>query len=55
MTDTPSSKSTDIERQALLALRKLRKRLDEIETARSEPIAIVGLGCRFPGADGPDA
>jgi len=21
----------------------------------SEPIAIVGLGCRFPGADGPDA
>jgi thioester reductase-like protein len=23
--------------------------------ATEEPIAIVGLGCRFPGADGPDA
>lgn len=55
MMETPSTKSADIERQALLALRKLRKRLDDIETARREPIAIVGLGCRFPGADGPDA
>ncbi|MEP6915116.1 MAG: type I polyketide synthase, partial [Acidobacteriota bacterium] len=26
-----------------------------IEAARSEPIAIVGIGCRFPGGDGPDA
>ena len=55
MMETSSTKSADIERQALLALRKLRKRLDEIETARREPIAIVGLGCRFPGADGPEA
>ena len=22
---------------------------------RREPIAIVGIGCRFPSADGPDA
>ena len=55
MIEASSTKSADIERQALLALRKLRKRLDEIETARREPIAIVGLGCRFPGADGPEA
>ena len=31
MMETSSTKSADIERQALLALRKLRKRLDEIE------------------------
>jgi acyl transferase domain-containing protein/NADPH:quinone reductase-like Zn-dependent oxidoreductase/NADP-dependent 3-hydroxy acid dehydrogenase YdfG/acyl carrier protein len=55
MMDTPSTRPADIERQALLALRKLRKRLDDIETARREPFAIVGLGCRFPGADGPEA
>ncbi|MFD6231238.1 SDR family NAD(P)-dependent oxidoreductase [Streptomyces sp. NPDC060232] len=24
-------------------------------TARDEPIAIIGMGCRFPGADGPEA
>ncbi|MGW2269553.1 SDR family NAD(P)-dependent oxidoreductase [Streptomyces yangpuensis] len=23
--------------------------------ARAEPIAIIGMGCRFPGADGPEA
>src|SRR5213594_1604400 len=27
----------------------MRTRLDELERARSEPIAIVGTGCRFPG------
>jgi acyl transferase domain-containing protein len=44
------------DKQTLLALRKLRARVDELERARSEPIAIIGVGCRFPGgADGPDA
>src|SRR5574337_20339 len=27
---------------------------DERARAADEPIAIVGIGCRFPGADGPD-
>jgi acyl transferase domain-containing protein/acyl carrier protein len=27
----------------------------ELEAGRSEPIAVIGIGCRFPGADGPDA
>jgi acyl transferase domain-containing protein len=39
-----------LERQALGALRKMRQKLDEIELARTEPVAIVGLGCRLPGS-----
>ena len=42
------------EQQALIALRRLRARVEELESARSEPIAVIGIGCRFPGADGPD-
>jgi len=44
-----------VDQQALLTLRRLRARVDELEAARHEPIAVVGLGCRFPGADGPEA
>ncbi|OLP20308.1 hypothetical protein BST81_00795 [Leptolyngbya sp. 'hensonii'] len=43
-------------KQALLEVRQLRNRLDQMEQARSEPIAIIGIGCRFPGGvDGPDS
>jgi acyl transferase domain-containing protein/acyl carrier protein len=38
----------------LLAL-DLRSRLDRINEQRKEPIAVVGMGCRFPGADNPSA
>ncbi|MGX7828816.1 type I polyketide synthase [Actinokineospora sp. 24-640] len=30
-------------------LRKARRRLDEVETAAREPIAVVGMACRFAG------
>ncbi|WP_437494053.1 type I polyketide synthase [Sorangium sp. So ce1014] len=40
---------------ALFALRKMRARLDAIERARREPIAIVGAACRFPGASDPES
>src|SRR5207247_5467073 len=36
-------------KRAIVELREMRTRLDELERARSEPIAIVGMGCRFPG------
>ncbi len=35
-------------KDALLALQKMRARLEALEKARREPIAIIGMGCRFP-------
>lgn len=35
--------------RALLALEKMEARLKAAENAGREPIAIVGIGCRFPG------
>ncbi|NBD13836.1 SDR family NAD(P)-dependent oxidoreductase [Corallococcus silvisoli] len=37
--------------QALFVIEKLEAN----ERARAEPIAIVGMGCRFPGAEDPEA
>ena len=42
-------------RLTLLAV-ELQKKLERLEQRRDEPIAVVGVGCRFPGgAQGPDA
>jgi Beta-ketoacyl synthase, N-terminal domain len=49
--------ATDVKAQlvrAATALREMRARLEQVESARREPIAIVGMGCRFPGAATPD-
>jgi acyl transferase domain-containing protein/NADPH:quinone reductase-like Zn-dependent oxidoreductase/NADP-dependent 3-hydroxy acid dehydrogenase YdfG len=56
MSEEIKGSGATLERQALGALRKMRQRLDEIEQARAEPIAIVGVGCRIPGgANDPEA
>ena len=34
---------------AFLALEKTQRRLEELERSRSEGIAVLGFGCRFPG------
>ena len=54
MTDSTLEKIEKLSpvKQALFALEKKQAELDAI---KSEPIAIIGLGCRFPGANNPDA
>lgn len=41
-------------REATAAIEALRGKL-AAEQGRREPLAIVGMGCRFPQADGPEA
>ncbi|WP_342374006.1 SDR family NAD(P)-dependent oxidoreductase [Myxococcus stipitatus] len=45
--DKPTELSA-LQRAALL-VEKLQARLEGVERARTEPIAVIGLGCRFPG------
>ncbi|MFI9031278.1 type I polyketide synthase, partial [Streptomyces sp. NPDC053560] len=36
-------------RRAMTDLHEARERVRQVESSRHEPIAIVGMGCRFPG------
>jgi acyl transferase domain-containing protein/SAM-dependent methyltransferase len=53
----PSALEGDLSpiKRALLEQRRLKAKVEAMERERHEPIAIIGLGCRFPGADGPEA
>lgn len=42
-------------KNALLELKEMKSKLNAIEQAKTEPIAIIGMGCRFPGANNPEA
>ena len=50
MADTKdSAENVSLMREALKELRKARKKIAAFEQAQVEPIAIIGIGCRFPG------
>ena len=51
---TSDAKLSPIKR-SLLALKQMQAKLEVLERAKHEPIAIIGMGCRFPGADSPEA
>lgn len=57
MSNTPERPNGELTplQKAFLTIRTLRQELDAARAKGSEPIAIVGMGCRVPGADGPDA
>jgi acyl transferase domain-containing protein/acyl carrier protein len=56
MTATDHHPSEEALRRALVALKELKARVERYERAASEPIAIIGAGCRFPGgAHSPEA
>lgn len=49
MTSERNQDSSALIKRSLLELRRLRARIAELEGCSKEPIAIIGLGCRFPG------
>jgi myxalamid-type polyketide synthase MxaB len=42
-------------KKALHEIRELRAKVESLERANCEPVAIIGMACRFPGADNPAA
>lgn len=55
MNQVPNTQQLPSTQKLLETLRQTKVGMERIRGRLSEPLAIVGLGCRFPDADGPDA
>ncbi|NEO71582.1 type I polyketide synthase [Moorena sp. SIO3H5] len=49
MEPTTNKEQLSLSKQMFLALKQAEAKLEMMELAKSEPIAIIGIGCRFPG------
>jgi acyl transferase domain-containing protein/acyl carrier protein len=41
--------NTEIIKKALIEIRELKSKFKKLQNQQTEPIAIIGMGCRFPG------
>jgi acyl transferase domain-containing protein/NADPH:quinone reductase-like Zn-dependent oxidoreductase/acyl carrier protein len=56
MSESVSPEQLAVFREAFVEMKNMRARLDQFERGISEPIAVIGIGCRFPGGgDDPDS
>jgi acyl transferase domain-containing protein/NADPH-dependent curcumin reductase CurA len=54
--DSRATTDPSLLKQAFLAIQELEAKLDRAERASREPIAVIGIGCRFPGGvTGPES
>lgn len=45
----------DLLKSSILKIQEKDRRIRELEAERDEPVAIIGMSCRFPGASDPEA
>jgi acyl transferase domain-containing protein len=56
LSSTPSASEPGLSplKRAFIALDSAQQRIAALENAAREPIAVIGMSCRVPGADNPD-